>query len=179
MDFSTYLPILLLLGVALLPELSSSKRAECACTCNSCTSESKLCGCGCEKGAEVMPSCHTSVTQCNNMCVNISGVRFKNSPEELCPCEIMELQSLADNGYETWRLDPVATAARFSKNCFIDQCFRQSPVYLAGTCRTCDRTYVVLGAGCCGKMIFELCQPAKQGEGGIWKVTRYGKYSDC
>lgn len=185
MDSATLLPILLALGLIIIPELSG-KNSSCACNtsgscntiqprnsgynCNTCHDNPP---CGCENGGSAV------VTRCNEGNVDLCGVRFKNSPEEFCPCRLQDLQDLADNGYEAWRLDPVSVAARFMQNCFIDECFRGYPSYLAGKCRTCDKTYVVLGVGCAGKMIFELCQPVKQGECGIWIVTRYGRYNGC
>lgn len=184
MDISTLLPILLALGLLIVPELRSGNNS-CGYTESSCNTVRPACsGCnppvcpdnapvGCENGGPAI------VKRCNEGNVDISGVRFRRSPEEYCPCRLQELQDLADNGYETWRLDPVSVAARFMQNCFIDECFRGYPAYLAGKCRTCDKMYVVLGVGCAGKMIFELCQPVKQGECGIWIVTRYGNYNKC
>lgn len=185
MDFSTFLPILLALGLLIIPELSGNKGSGCCNSDNSCnTVRNRNSGCsspycedntpvGCENGGSA------TLTRCNENNVDLCGVRFKNSPEEFCPCRLQELQDLADNGYEVWRTDPVAVAARFMQNCYIDQCFRGLPSYLAGSCRCCDKTYVVLGVTCAGCMIFELCQPVKQGECGIWIVTRYGKYDNC
>lgn len=163
MNFSTYLPILLALGLVILPELSGGKGGNCRCQQSCKTSY------GCDSG-------NSAVTvRCNDGCVDLKGIRFQR-PEQECPCTLNELQDLADNGYEAWRLDPVATAARFMQSCFIDQCFRGQPSYLAGKCCCCNKTYVVLGVNCAGKMIFELCQPVKQGENGIWTVTGYAKY---
>lgn len=184
MELSTFLPILIALGIIILPELSGNRSCSfntsngcdtvrpqnSGCNCNTCHDD---CRRGCENGGSPV------VKSCGDSNVDICGVRFKNSPEEYCPCKLQELQDLVDNGYETWRLDPVSVAARFMQNCFIDQSFRGYPAYLAGKCRTCDKVYVVLGVGCAGKMIFELCQPVKQGECGIWIVTRYGKYDKC
>lgn len=167
MDTSTFLPILVALGLLILPELRRNGGCSTNSTCASPTVQ--------QNGEGI---CSPSVTRCGDTNVNLSGVRFHPSPEEFCPCRLQELQDLADNGYEAWRLDPVAVSARFMQNCFIDPCFRGYPSYLAGKCRCCDKTYVVLGVGCAGKMIFELCQPVKQGECGIWIVTRYGKYEN-
>ncbi len=189
MDLSTYLPILLALGLIIIPELSSQKSS---CGCSSCNSCGSCSGCntvrphnGCG-----MPGCNDMPIGCENggsaiskRCidgnVDICGIRFKNSPEQFCPCELQEIQDLVDNGYETWRLDPASVAARFMQNCFIDDSFRGYPAYVYGKCRSCDKTYVVLGVACAGKMIFELCQPVKKGECGIWIVTRYAKYDKC
>ena len=186
MNPSTYLPILLALGLVILFEQTGNNSCSCSCTnnnyCNTVRSNHNPCNSyscpddtpvGCENGGSAM------ITRCGESSVDLAGVRFKNSPEEFCPCQLQEIQDLVDNGYETWRLDPVAVSARFMQNCFIDDCFRGLPSYLAGKCRCCDKTYVVLGVGCAGKMIFELCQPVKQGECGIWIVTRYGKYNNC
>lgn len=181
MDTSTFLPILVALGLLIIPELKKGSSCGCgdSCRTNGCNTVYSPCsGCnsntpvGYENGGSAI------VTRCNEGNVDLCGVSFKPSPEEFCPCRLQELQDLADNGYEAWRLDPVAVAARFMQNCFIDACFRGYPSYLAGKCRTCDKTYVVLGVGCAGKMIFELCQPVKQGECGIWIVTRYAKYDN-
>ncbi len=176
MDFSTVLPILLALGLIILPELRNQNSCSCQPSCNTVRCDK---GCipptcpervGCENGG----SCIT--TRCNEGNVDLCGVKFKKSPEEYCPCKLQELQDLADNGYESWRLDPVAVSARFMQNCFIDECFRGYPSYHVASCRCCDKAYVVLGVGCAGKMIFELCQPVKQGNGGIWIVKGYAKY---
>ncbi len=185
MDISTFLPILLALGLILISERSENNSA-CSCnsynSCNTVRTPNNPCNSpncpdntpmGCENGGSPI------TIRCNEGNVDLNGVRFKNSPEDFCPCRLQELQDLADNGYETWRLDPTAVAARFMQNCFIDECFRGYPSYLAGKCRCCDKTYVVLGVGCAGRMIFELCQPVKQGECGIWIVTRYGRYNNC
>lgn len=178
MDISTFLPILIALGVLIV----SGSRSTSPCVESSCNTVRPSCSgcnppacpdpapCGCENGGSAV------TTRCSDGNVDLRGVRFRNSPEDYCPCRLQELQDLTDNGYETWRTDPVAVAARFMQSCFIDPCFRGYPPYLAGKCRTCDKTYVVLGVGCAGKMIFELCQPVKQGECGIWIVTRYGRY---
>ena len=178
MDTSTFLPVLAALGLLIISELKkqpTNMNGEGGCNTvyasgvgrHVCPDDTPR---GCENGGSA------TVTCCNEGNVNLCGVKFKPSPEEFCPCRLQELQDLVDNGYEAWRLDPAAVSARFMQNCFIDSCFRGYPSYLAGKCRTCDKTYVVLGVGCAGKMIFELCQPVKQGECGIWIVTRYGKY---
>ena len=164
MNLSIYLPVLLALGLIIIPELSGKgNRGECCCSKNSCTPPDCECG-------------QSAVTvRCNDGNVDLTGVRFKRVPEECC-CKYRELQELADNGYETWRLDPVATAARFMQGCCVEESFRGHPSYLAGKCRCCNKTYVVLGVNCAGRMIFELCQPVKQGEDGIWTVTGYARY---
>ncbi len=182
MNFSTYLPILVALGLVILPELSKNSaqgccNQSCACTPQCCCPEPNPCLPDtnmCTHGQQCMPS----VNSCLQMSVDLCGVKFKNSPEDICCCRLWELQSLTDNGYETWRRDPAAVSARFMQSCFIDPCFRGCPPYFAGECKSCDKTYIVLGVGCVGKMIFELCQPAKIGSEGIWIVTRYGKYNN-
>ena len=175
MDFSTYLPLLLLLGLVVLPELSSGNSCSCNCSDNCSSCASTQCNTYRSDYTSGYDGCNTNVTSCSN-CIDPSKARFKKSPEEYCSCQLMELQSLADNGYETWRLDPVAVAARFMQSCFIDECYRGQPAHLVGTCETCDKFYVVLGVGPCRRMIFELCQPVKRGECGIWIITAYAKY---
>lgn len=136
--------------------------------------------CGCENKChhchECDEGCETSVTSCTQTQVDLSGINWKDAPMEMCCCQLNETQALVDSGFESWRLDPVSVASRYMQNCFIDDCFRGYPNYLAGKCSCNGKVYVVLGVTCSGRMIFELCQPVKSGECGIWIVTRYGKY---
>ena len=167
MDPSTLIPILVGLGLFIIPELNSG-------SCKPCR---KVCCPSCTNKCHDDDPCLTgsTVTSCSQNDVNLCGVRWENAPEA-CDCQLCEAQSLVDSGFESWRLDPVAVATRFMQNCFIDECFRGYPTYLAGKCTCCDKTYVVLGVSCAGRMIFELCQPVNQGANGIWEVNRYGRY---
>lgn len=171
MDFSTFLPILIGLGLIILPELSSGSNSSAPCR-KVCCAQRK---CPCEEDNNPCLTGST-VTPCSQNEVNLCGIRWKNSPCQTPDCQLCEAQSLVDSGFENWRTDPVAVATRFMQNCFIDDCFRGYPTYLAGKCTCSDKTYVVLGVTCAGKMIFELCQPVKEGCDGIWEVTRYGEY---
>lgn len=168
MNFSTLLPILIGLGLIILPELNSSSPSPCrkvCCAPKNCPSEDNN---PCLTGSTVTP--------CGQKDVCLCGIRWKTPPCLTPDCQLCEAQSLVDSGFENWRTDPVAVATRFMQNCFIDECFRGYPTYLAGKCRCSDKAYVVLGVTCQGQMIFELCQPVKDGEGGIWEVTRYAEY---
>ena len=167
MNFSTLLPVLIGLGLVIVPELSSSSSCRKVC-CNGCCGEETAPSNPCLSGP--------SVTPCALNNVNLSGIHWKKAPKESCDCQLCEAQALVDSGFESWRLDPVAVASRFMQNCFIDECFRGYPTYLAGKACHCDKTYVVLGVSCAGRMIFELCQPVNQGAKGIWEVNRYGRY---
>ena len=168
MDLTTLLPILFGLGLVILPNLNT----------NSCTPCRKVCcpqnDCSCHKDDPCLTG--ATVTSCSNQEVDLCGVRWQNNPCPTCDCQLCEAQGLVDSGFENWRTDPVAVATRFMQNCFIDDSFRGYPTYLAGKCSCNDKTYVVLGVTCAGKMIFELCQPVKNGCSGIWEVTRYSKY---
>lgn len=166
MDITTILPVLLALGLIILPELNQNSSSPCRRVC--CPTP-----CDCPDTDPCLTG--ATVTSCNQNDVNLCGIRWENAPQ-VCDCQLCEAQSSVDAGFEQWRLDPVSVATRFMNNCFIDDCFRGYPTYLAGKCSCCDKTYVVLGVSCAGKMIFELCQPVNQGSKGIWEVVRYGKY---
>ncbi len=169
MDLTTLLPILIGLGLIILPELN---RGSTSCPCR------KVCCPNMNHSEDHNDPCLTGgrVTSCTQAPVNLCGIRWKVAPECECDCQLCEAQSLVDAGFENWRADPVLVATRFMQNCFIDECFRGNPTYLVGKCTSCDKVYVVLGVSCAGKMIFELCQPVKDGEGGIWTVNRYAEY---
>ncbi len=168
MDFTIILPILLGLGLKVFPKNSSQV---CCCALPTpCQCENKCHHLDCTEG------CETSMTSCAHNEVDLSGIYWKNAPDVMCDCQLSETQALVDSGFESWRLDPVSVASRYMQNCFIDDCFRGYPNYLAGKCCCNGKVYVVLGVSCAGRMIFELCQPVKSGDCGIWVVTRYGKY---
>ena len=120
--------------------------------------------------------CERRTTRCSSAEIDLARACFLPSPENFCPCQLEEAQRLADNGFETWRQSAVDTASRYLNNPFIDPCFRGYPAFFVGECKCCPYTYVVLGVGCAGCMIFELCQPVREGEGGIFIVRRYGRY---
>ncbi|MBE6700287.1 MAG: hypothetical protein E7582_00150 [Ruminococcaceae bacterium] len=174
MTFLIYIPILLAFLVATVSYSRSNRdlcyEASCSRVRGNCFREGHDFGCD---------TCNTTTHRCANNNIDLACARFKKAPVCECQCRLEELQNLADNGFEIWRTDPAAVAADFMQNCFIDPCFRGYPSYVAGTCNCCDKTYVVLGVSCAGYMIFELCQPVKSREGGIWTVTRYGKYNGC
>ncbi|MBQ7896957.1 MAG: hypothetical protein IJ323_00895 [Clostridia bacterium] len=168
MNCSTLLPLLIGLGLIIFPELNSSSSSPCRKVC--CTPRE----CPCDDSNPCLTG--ATVTPCSQNEVCLCGIRWKDSPCQTCDCQLCEEQGLVDSGFENWRTDPVAVATRFMQNCFIDDCFRGYPTYLAGKCTCADKTYVVLGVTCAGKMIFELCQPVKEGSDGIWEVTRYADY---
>ena len=164
----TYLPLLIGLGLVVLPNFNSQSSSPCRKVCcpqNQCPTPRED---PCLTGAVV--------TSCSQQEVDLCGIRWTNSPCQTCDCQLCEAQALVDSGYESWRTDPVAVATRYMQNCFIDEAFRGYPTYLAGKCSCNGKAYVVLGVSCAGRMIFELCQPVKEGCDGIWEVSRYAKY---
>lgn len=168
MDFTIIIPILLALGFKAFNQNNSQ-----ICCCSSdmpCQCDNN------DRNDDSDEGCETSVVSCTQNDVCLSGIRWTNAPDEMCECQLSETQALVDSGFESWRLDPVSVASRYMQNCFIDDCFRGFPNYLAGKCTCNGKVYVVLGVTCAGRMIFELCQPVKSGECGIWKVTRYARY---
>lgn len=129
--------------------------------------------------------CGSSCCSCNCSCEccvggnNIRDLRWLRSRECVNECDLRSMQCLADNGVDTWRLDPVAAAVKFCQNCFIPQEIRCSLPFLRDKVSCNGKCYVLLGFRCSCDVCCELCQPVRQDECGIWICTRYCYINRC
>ena len=74
----------------------------------------------------------------------------------VCDCEIRNAVSLVENGFDEYRLDPTAVAAKFLSSPSVPCDFRGKPAYLKCRKSILCKTYVVLGISCVGDAVFEL-----------------------
>ncbi len=101
---------------------------------------------------------------------DISRLNFMSA--NVCECEINNAVSLVESGFDEYRLDPAAVAAKFLNSPSVPCAFRGKPAYLKCLKTLSCKTYVVLGISCVGDAVFELdCRDTSCGKK-IYTVSR-------
>ena len=108
-------------------------------------------------------------------CCRVGGYdicRLHFTSVSVCECEWEAARTLVENGFDEYRLDPVATAARYLSSPAVPCDFRGKPAYLK--CMRCisGKTYVVLGVSCVGDAVFELVSETLPCNKDIYTVCR-------
>lgn len=135
----------------------------------------RRCGCNCNNGFQTVDfGCDLGNNNCEcGMlgCYQINRIKWRNSCENLCDCNIQSLIELTESGYSDWRRDPVTTASRYLNSCHIPQDYKTTPAFLRDTTCFNGKTYVLLGFNCLCSIAFELCRVCNDED--VWVVCRY------